>query len=120
MCSYYYNPKLGAFFFLRPIFFTRFHRLLSQDNFSWAEEETVLLKEGQWLSGGPGGAEWRAIKGRTVWVDAAALLLHAEVLWYVTDLSVTPGLFYRRQRRYADLLNPNKRLNVVVIVQGQF
>ena len=53
-------------------------------------------------------------------MDAAALLLHAEVLWYVTDLSVTPGLFYRRQRRYADLLNPNKRLNVVVIVQGQF
>lgn len=79
--------------FFLPIFFTRFHRLLPQENFSWAEEEAVLLKEGQWLSGGPGGGEWRVIKGRTVWVDAAALLLHVEVSWSVTDLSVTPGFF---------------------------
>lgn len=43
--------------FFLPIFFTRFHRLLPQEIFTWAEEEAVLLKEGQWLSGGPGGGE---------------------------------------------------------------
>lgn len=71
--------------------FLYFHHLLPQVVFSGTEEKAVLLKEGQWLSGGPGGGEWRAIKGHTVWVDA--LLLHAEVSWSVTDLSVTPVLY---------------------------
>lgn len=40
-------------------------------------------------------------------MDAAALVLHAEVSWSVTDLSVTPDFFFffGRQRRYADILN---------------
>lgn len=109
--------------FFLPIFFSRFHRPLPQENFSWAEEEAVLLKEGQRLSGGPGGGEWRAIKGCTVWVDAAALLLHAEVSWSVTDLSVTPGIFFlfflnHRRRRYGDFLNPTPTINMPFFVQG--
>lgn len=106
-------------FFLRPIFFTRFHRLLPQDNFSWAEEETVI-KRRPVVVGGPGWC-WvtryqrpHCLGGRSSSFPPCGGLV-------VCDRSVCdPGLFYRREKRYADLLNPNKWLNMVVFVQGQF
>lgn len=57
MCSYYYNPKLGLF---SPYFLYSFPSSSSQDIFSCAEEEAVLLKRKpvvDWGGGGACGAE---------------------------------------------------------------
>lgn len=101
------------------IFLPFFFPSSSPRNFFFGlREEAVLLKEGQWLSGGPGCGEWCAIKGCTVWVDAAALQLRAEVSWSLSDLSVTPGFFllffYRSQWR--DIIDT--QINMAVFVQG--
>lgn len=72
MCSYYYNPKLHP---PPPSTHTFSFHHFPQENFSWAVEEAVLLKEGQWLSevGGEGFWGWGARVAMSDALSKAAL-----------------------------------------------
>ena len=83
--------------FFRPIFFYSFPSSSSPRKLFLGRGGGCVIKRRPVVVGGTGGAEWHTIKGRTVWVDAATLLLHVEVSWSVTDLSVTQGFFSSSQ-----------------------